>query len=117
MEPIRRLAYAFCHGERGAVTTSSMPSTAAVVAQAWNAESRSWTRYRGAPSHGNASRCPSPELDRHPRQLTLWVSNSLSGGDWELDKVVAVGDPLHTTEISRGHCVSAGEGQRRAAVQ
>ena len=29
--------------------------------------------------------------------LLLSVSNSLSGGDGELDKVVAVGDPPHTT--------------------
>ena len=44
-------------------------------------------------------------LDRQTTRLTieldtdqnLWVSNSLSGGDRELDKVVAVGDPPHTT--------------------
>jgi hypothetical protein len=29
--------------------------------------------------------------------VRLWVSNSLSDGDRELDKVVAVGDPPHTT--------------------
>ena len=33
-----------------------MPIACAVVAQAWNAVSRSWRRYFGASSHGNASR-------------------------------------------------------------
>ena len=29
------------------------------------------------------------------------VSNSLSGRDWELDKVPAVGDPTHIVQIGR----------------
>ena len=41
----------------------------------------------------------------------------LSGGDRQLDKVVTVGNPPHMPQIGRGHRVSAGEGQRRAAVQ
>jgi len=45
------------------------------------------------------------------------VSNSLSGGDRELDKVAAVGDPTHMAQIGRGHRVSTGEGQRGAGVQ
>lgn len=35
----------------------------------------------------------------------LSVSNSLSGGDWELDEVPAVRDPTHVAQIGRGHCV------------
>ena len=45
------------------------------------------------------------------------VSNSLSGGDRELDEVPAVGDPTHLAQIGRGHRVSAGEGQWRVTVQ
>jgi hypothetical protein len=49
--------------------------------------------------------------------LRLSVSNSLSGGDWELDEVPAVGDPMHMVQIGRGHRVSAGDGQWRVTVQ
>ena len=45
------------------------------------------------------------------------VSNSLSGRDWELDQVPAVGDPTHIVQIGTGHRVSTGEGQRRVALQ
>src|SRR6202171_2751720 len=38
------------------------------------------------------------------------VSNSLSGRDWELDKVPAVGDPTHIVQLGTGDRVSAGEG-------
>src|SRR5262249_5432732 len=55
-QPISRSAYAFCHGECGAVRISSMPIAAAVVVQAEKAASRSRTKYRGASFHGNASR-------------------------------------------------------------
>ena len=47
----------------------------------------------------------------------LSVSNSLSGGDRELDEVPALGDRTHMVEIGRGQRVSTGEGQRRAAAQ
>ena len=47
----------------------------------------------------------------------MWVSNSLSGGDWELDEVPAMGDPAHMVQISRDHRVPTGEAQRRVAVQ
>ena len=47
----------------------------------------------------------------------LSVSNSLSGGDRELDEVPAVGDPTHLAQIGRGHRVSTGERQRRVAIQ
>jgi len=40
----------------------------------------------------------------------LWVSNPLSGRDWELDKVPAVGDPTHIVQVGTGDRVSAGEG-------
>ena len=41
--PINRSAHAFCQGARTAVITSAMPIAVAIVAQAWNAVSRSWT--------------------------------------------------------------------------
>ena len=47
----------------------------------------------------------------------LSVSNSLSGRHWELDQVPAVGDPTHIVQLGTGHRVSAGEGQRRVALQ
>ena len=47
----------------------------------------------------------------------LCVSNSLSGRHRELDHVPAVGDPTHIVEVGPGYCVSADEGQRRAARQ
>src|SRR5262245_35418392 len=56
MDPMNRSTYAFCHGERGAVSTSRMSIALAVVAHAWNAASRSLTRYRDASFQGNASR-------------------------------------------------------------
>jgi hypothetical protein len=49
--------------------------------------------------------------------LRLSVSNSLSGGDWELDEVPAVRDPAHMVQIGRDHRVLTGEGQRRVALQ
>jgi hypothetical protein len=47
----------------------------------------------------------------------LSVSNLVSGGDWDLDEVRAVGDPTQIAQIGRSHCVSAGQGQRRVARQ
>ena len=47
----------------------------------------------------------------------LSVSNSLSGRHWELDQVPAVGDPTDIVQLGTGHHVSAGEGQRRVALQ
>src|SRR5580765_1636947 len=47
----------------------------------------------------------------------LWVSNSLSGRDWELDQVPAVGDPTHIVQFGWGYRVSTGEGQWRVALQ
>ena len=47
----------------------------------------------------------------------LSVSNSLSGGDWELDHVPAVGDPTHMVQIGGDHPVSTGEVQGRVARQ
>ena len=47
----------------------------------------------------------------------LWVSNSLSGGSWELDEVPALGDPTHIAQIGWGRRESAGERQRRVALQ
>ena len=37
------------------------------------------------------------------------VSNSLSGGDWELDEVSAMGDPTHMAQIGSGLRVSTDE--------
>ena len=53
-------------------------------------------------------------LDPHAH---LSVSNSSSGGDWELDEIPAVGDPTHMIQVGRGDRVSTGEGQRRVALQ
>src|SRR5580765_1405005 len=47
----------------------------------------------------------------------LSVSNSWSGGDRELHKVPAVGNPTHAVQIGGSDRVSAGERQRRASVQ
>jgi len=40
----------------------------------------------------------------------LSVSNSLSGRDWELDEVSAVGNPTHIVQLGTGDHVSDGEG-------
>ena len=48
---------------------------------------------------------------------TLSVSNSLSGRHWELDQGPAVGDRTDIVQLGTGHHVSAGEGQRRVALQ
>ena len=47
----------------------------------------------------------------------LSVSNSLSGRHWELDQGPAVGDRTDIVQLGTGHHVSAGEGQRRVALQ
>jgi hypothetical protein len=39
------------------------------------------------------------------RKNTMSVSNSLSGGDRELDEVPAVGDPAHGAQSARSSCV------------
>ena len=53
-----------------------------------------------------------------PRTASLLsVSNSLSGRHWELDQVPAVGDLTDIVQLGTGHHVSAGEGQRRVALQ
>jgi hypothetical protein len=50
--------------------------------------------------------------------VSLSISNSLSGGDWELHKVPVVGDPTHPALRWAGNSrASTGERQRRAAVQ
>ena len=49
--------------------------------------------------------------------MTLSVSNSLSGGDWELDEVPAIADPAHMVQVGRDRRRSTGEGQRRVALQ
>jgi hypothetical protein len=56
-------------------------------------------------------------LSRSMGRATVSVSNSLSGRQWKLDQVPAVGDPTHIVQIGRGHRVSTGEGQRRVALQ
>src|SRR5262249_34973052 len=48
---------------------------------------------------------------------SLWVSNSSSRGDWELDEVPAVRDPPHIAEIGRRGRGSIGERQWRIAFQ
>ena len=52
-----------------------------------------------------------------PTDRILSVSNSLSGRHWELDQVPAVGDLTDIVQLGTGHHVSAGEGQRRVALQ
>ena len=47
----------------------------------------------------------------------LSVSNSLSGGDRELDEVPAVGDPAHVAEIGKGLRVSTDERRRCVSLQ
>ena len=54
---------------------------------------------------------------RCPATRRLSVSNSLSGRHWELDQVPAVGDLTDIVQLGTGHHVSAGEGQRRVALQ
>jgi hypothetical protein len=46
---------------------------------------------------------------RNAPLVLLWVSNSLSGRDWESDEVPAVGDPTHIVQIGWGYRVSTGE--------
>ena len=52
-----------------------------------------------------------------PAKFHLSVSNSLSGRHWELDQGPAVGDRTDIVQLGTGHHVSAGEGQRRVALQ
>jgi hypothetical protein len=47
----------------------------------------------------------------------LWVSNSSSRGERELDEVPAVRDPRYSAEIDRRDPVSIGERQGRIAFQ
>jgi hypothetical protein len=49
--------------------------------------------------------------------IDVSVSNSLSGRHRELDQVPAVRDPAHIVQLSTSHRVSAGEGQRRVAIE
>jgi len=57
MDPIRRSTYGFCQGDRAAVTTSSIPMPFATAMTSFpKMASRSRIKYRGASSHGNASR-------------------------------------------------------------
>ena len=64
-----------------------------------------------------------PNLTRSDRllcrfwSLFLSVSNLLSGGDWELDEVPAVGDPTHIAQIAAGDSVAAGKGHRCVVSQ
>jgi hypothetical protein len=51
------------------------------------------------------------------RGCVLWVSNSSSGGDWQLNEVPAVGHPTHMAQIGRGHRLSTAEAHRRVALQ
>ena len=51
--PIRRSTYGFCHGLRGAVTTSSTPIVTVERNDCPYAPSRSRIRYRGAVPYGN----------------------------------------------------------------
>ena len=46
-----------------------------------------------------------------------FVSNSLSGGDRELDEVSAMGDPAHVAQIGNGVRVSTDESRRRVSLQ
>lgn len=52
-----------------------------------------------------------------PGTYHLSVSNSLSRRHWELHQVPAMGDPAHVVQLDVGDRVSAGEGQRRVALQ
>ena len=56
-------------------------------------------------------------LKRPTLKRSLSVSNSLSGGDWELDEVPAVGDPAHVARIGKGLRVSTDESRRRVSLQ
>ena len=62
------------------------------------------------PAHGARSR-----RRGHTRHLS--VSNSLSDRHWELDQVLAVGDPTDIVQFGTGHHVAADEGRRRVALQ
>jgi hypothetical protein len=60
---------------------------------------------------------PSVHVKRPTLKRSLSVSNSLSGGDWELDEVPAVGDPAHVARIGKGLRVSTDESRRRVSLQ
>ena len=45
------------------------------------------------------------------------VSNSLSGGDRQLDEAPAVREPAQAVEIGRDHRMPSGKRQRRVSVQ
>src|SRR4051794_6726805 len=47
----------------------------------------------------------------------LSVSNSSSGGDWQLDEVAAVRDPPHLAQVGMGDREFINDGQRRVALQ
>jgi hypothetical protein len=57
-----------------------------------------------------------PQPDLQHRIGMLFVSNSLLGGDWELDEIPTVRDPAHMVQIGRDHRALTGEGQRRVTV-
>ena len=60
---------------------------------------------------------PIEDLTAEDDLTSLSVSNSLSGRHWELDQVPAVGDLTDIVQLGTGHHASAGEGQRRVALQ
>ena len=60
---------------------------------------------------------PSLPLGARGTYSRLSVSNSLSGRDWELDEVPAVGDPAHVAQIGKGLRLSTDERRRRVSLQ
>ena len=69
-------------------------------------ELRSGMRRRVAEGSIDAARLPA--ILKHVAADRLSVSNSLSGGDWELDEVPAGRDPAHMIQIGRDHRVPTG---------
>ena len=56
-------------------------------------------------------------MPRYRFEHRLSVSNSLSGGDWKLNEVPAMGDPAHMVQIGRDRRVPIGEVLRRVALR
>jgi hypothetical protein len=58
-----------------------------------------------------------PARNPTTRADDLSVSNSLSGGDWELDEIPGVGDPAHVAQIGKRRRLSTDERRRCVSLQ
>ena len=103
---------------RGGSLASHQDGRGASVARRDDRDYREYLSEEQRRQRGGIAGLPKEELGKQLFfDTNLSVSNSLSGGDWELDEVPAVRDPTHVAQIGRGHRVSTDNGQGCVALQ